>query len=307
MQIHFPNAPIAIAVSGGADSMALLLLARQYAPGKITALTVDHALRAEAKEEALQVQSWCRNLGIPHHTLEWKPTSSLQEAARDARYELLTGWCKKNNVEYLLTAHHRGDQAETLFFRLARGSHLRGLACIQPETEMHDVRIVRPLLDVGKKELIDYLQKNNQPWIEDPSNRNMGYTRNALRAQLQSLANYDDIERRAAEVARFFGQLRHRLDERTSNAMRAAVTLHDNGARLSSDAYAALPPEIALELLARLICTLTGDDHPPRSEKLRRLHRWCLAPDAGPAQLAHLAFAYEKNQGIISVYPSPRP
>lgn len=294
---------LAIAVSGGPDSMALLLMLHEYTKN-ITALTVDHGLRPESKNEALQVQLWCKELGIAHHILEWKPTSSLQEVARDARYQLMTDWCKKNNVAALLTAHHRGDQAETLFFRLARGSNLRGLACIQPESEMHGVRIVRPLLDVGKKQLIEYLHKNHQPWIEDPSNTKRDYTRNVIRSQLVALPDAENIEARAADVARFFLHLRKLIDEKTDAACATAVKITGKKAALNQKTYAALPTEIAHELLARLICRLTENDHPPRTKKLERLHRWCTAPDRHCVHLAHLVFVYEKKQAVIDIYPS---
>ena len=116
---------IALAVSGGSDSMALLRLAEQWSKKnsvKISALTVDHGLRAEAAAEARQVADWCATLSLNHHTLRWegvKPKTGLQAKARVARYDLMGDWCVSNGVSYLLTGHTMDDQAETVLMRQA--------------------------------------------------------------------------------------------------------------------------------------------------------------------------------------------
>ncbi len=308
-QLATSNSPLAIAVSGGADSLALLLLAQEWANahgGKIVALTVDHGMRKESHQEAVQVKAWCDARSIEQHILTWgAPQKASQAQARDARYELLTGWCKKNNVKYLLTAHHRGDQAETLFFRLARGSNLRGLACIAPVAELDGISLMRPLLDVSKKELMDYLQARGQPWIEDPSNQDPHYTRNALRASLQTLFNAEDIESRAAKIAKAFGRIRTVLDRKTDEAFAQVVQMNSNGAKIDATLFAALAPETAQLLLARLICELTGDDHPPRTEKLSRLCRWLVSPDAAHTELAHLTFVQNPQKAAFIVSRQP--
>src|SRR4051794_28920400 len=127
-----PDARIGIAVSGGPDSLALLLLAAATRPGRIEAATVDHALRRESRDEAAMVHDLCETLGVPHRTLtvEWqeKPESALQERARKQRYALLSAWASERGLDAIATAHHLDDQAETLVMRLARGSGVRGLA-----------------------------------------------------------------------------------------------------------------------------------------------------------------------------------
>ncbi len=306
----------AVAVSGGPDSMALLLLAKSWIEkndGRLAALTVDHGLRPESAGEAEQVKQWCRKLGVEHHTLNiqdsgFRIQANIQEAARNARYALLAGWCKANHVPHLLTAHHRGDQAETLFFRLARGSHLRGLACMGAVSEMHGIRLVRPLLGISKKSLVDFLRAQQQPWIEDPSNRNLDYTRNAIRARLQSLADADDIEARAYAVTQALGRFRAALDKKVDAAFAQTVILSGDGiATIDSAGFAALPPEIALLVAGKLIQTLTQDDHPPRTMKLERLRNWLAVPNDKPASLGHLSFQYRKKQGIIEVFPEAPP
>lgn len=307
-----PSSTPAVAVSGGADSMALLLLAHAWARthgGNVIALTVDHGLREESAREAKQVGAWCESLGIEHHTLKWRHPAAMkkagiQEKAREARYRLLANWCKKHGTACLLVGHHRGDQAETLFFRLARGSQLRGLACMPPVSEIHGVHLVRPLLGISKKALVHYLVERGQPWIEDPSNQNPDYTRNLLRARLQALPNADDIERRAAAAAEAFGRIRARLDEKTEEAFRAVVTLRAQRATIDAAAFTSLAPETALLLAGELIRRLTGSNHPPRTHKLGRLCRWLSAPGTRRATLAHLVFEHQPEKGIFKVFPA---
>ncbi|MBM4438672.1 MAG: tRNA lysidine(34) synthetase TilS, partial [Actinobacteria bacterium] len=131
-----PGTRVAVAVSGGADSLALTLLADEWArrTGRsIAALTVDHGLRPDSAAEASQVGAWLAAARIRHEVLRWegqKPRSGIHAAAREARYRMLTSWCRENDVRDLLLAHHRDDQSETFLMRLARGSGPDGLAAM---------------------------------------------------------------------------------------------------------------------------------------------------------------------------------
>src|SRR5262249_20564479 len=152
---------LAVALSGGRDSMALALLVAAWAErrgGRITAITVDHGLRPEAAAEAHQVGRSLRTRGIAHRILRWRPPAGalpggLQAAARAARYELLCGWCRRHGVLHLALAHQQEDQAETLLLRLARGSGLDGLAAMAPVAERASVRLIRPLLPIARVRL----------------------------------------------------------------------------------------------------------------------------------------------------------
>ena len=145
-----------LAVSGGSDSTALLVLAARWAkrlkrPPKITAITIDHGLRPESAREAAAVKRLARRLGVPHRTLRWrgdKPKSGLQEAARIARYRLLAEAAARAGCEHVLTAHTLDDQAETVLAKFLRGAWTEGLAGISPKLEGQEGgAIVRPLLD----------------------------------------------------------------------------------------------------------------------------------------------------------------
>lgn len=183
---------IVVAVSGGADSLALTLLLQEWAQKNhksLTALTVDHQLRPESQSEAQQVHQWLTSRQIPHHTLTWEsnnPSSRIQEKARDARYTLLKEWCYAHNANVLVTAHHAMDQVETFMMRLTRGSGLKGLCCMRPMTQWPDLVLLRPFLEIWPEKLHHVLQLLNQPYVNDPSNQNLKFERIRWRQTIQN-------------------------------------------------------------------------------------------------------------------------
>lgn len=192
---------LVLAVSGGPDSTALCLLAARWratlkAGPALLAVTVNHGLRPEARREASTVKQFAAALGVSHRTLRWtgpKPRTGLQEAARAARYRLLAVAARRVGARHVLTAHTLDDQAETVLFRLARGSGLAGLAAMArvaplPEGGEGGIFLVRPFLDVPKARLIATLRAANIPYAEDPSNRDPRFARVRLRAALPELA-----------------------------------------------------------------------------------------------------------------------
>src|SRR5882762_7173586 len=193
---------IAVAVSGGPDSLALTILADRWARergGQLAALTIDHRLRPESAEEARILGGWLTSRGIAHHVLVWtdpKPTTGIQEAARAVRYRLLAGWCRAQGCLHLLTAHHREDQAETYLIRKRAGSGIDGLAGMSALRELAGVRLVRPLLAVPKARLTALLETERQPFLSDPSNRNPVFER----ARLRRDTAVGDVERLSAEL-----------------------------------------------------------------------------------------------------------
>lgn len=172
------------AVSGGPDSLALLVLAQQVLPSRLVAATVDHQLRAESADEAQIVAEICSNLGVPHIILtpDEKISGNLQSSARAARYALLERAADAQNCQHIATAHHADDQLETLLMRLARGSGVDGLSGIRARNG----RVVRPLLEFTKAELIDICASAGIEWVNDPSNANIDFDRVAMRNWLAS-------------------------------------------------------------------------------------------------------------------------
>jgi tRNA(Ile)-lysidine synthase len=192
----FESEPVvAVAVSGGPDSLALLLLLDVWSReqgGSVLALTVDHALRPESAAEAAQVSAWAAARGIQHETLSWvgeKPGAGIQAAARAARYRLLSEACAARGILNLALAHHAGDQAETVLFRRERGSGPAGLAGMPLTRSLGAVRLIRPLMAWPKAALIDTCEYFDQPFFEDPSNSSERYARTALRRRLGADGN----------------------------------------------------------------------------------------------------------------------
>ncbi|MDE2444666.1 MAG: tRNA lysidine(34) synthetase TilS [Alphaproteobacteria bacterium] len=181
---------IALAVSGGSDSMAMLHLAVDWARLKqkhLFVLTVDHGLRGAAAEEVATVARWSADLDVPHVTLKWlgeKPKTGIQAKARAARYNLMVQWCVAHDVPVLLTAHTADDQAETVVMRQHRTDSAKSLAGIWPELDWQGVRVVRPLLALCRAQLRDYLLDHSVKWIEDPSNDDAKYERVRVRKAL---------------------------------------------------------------------------------------------------------------------------
>jgi tRNA(Ile)-lysidine synthase len=256
---------LAVAVSGGPDSVALLHLAVAAFPGNVTALTVDHGLRAAAADEAATLARLCAAADIPHVTLRWddqKPASNLQAAARAARYRLMAGWCAGHGVPLLATAHHADDQAETLLMRLARGSGSGGLAGIRACRPLgHGVTLVRPLLGVRRAELAGIAAATGWPLVDDPTNRDRRHDRTAARALLAATPWLDPA--RLAAAAAHLADAEAALAWTVERAWAGRAVIDPAG--LSLD-VAGLPVELVRRLVARAVthlcpgATLRGPD-----------------------------------------------
>ncbi|MEM8686146.1 MAG: tRNA lysidine(34) synthetase TilS [Pseudomonadota bacterium] len=279
--------PMALAVSGGADSTALMLAASRRADvGSFHVLSVDHGLRAAAAAEATQVRSWAKALGLNHHVLTWrevKPETGLQAAAREARYGLMTDWCRANGVSTLITAHTLDDQAETVLMRLKRGSGVDGLAGMAKQSWRSGIRLMRPLLEITHEELVGSLEAADHPWIEDPSNQDERYERIQIRNRSKELAALGLTRSKLVATARKMTRAREALDQSTSDLLAACADVSEYGfCRLLADGLGRAPDELAIRALARCIQAIGGSDWPPGDEPLERLLSWLRsgAPDA---------------------------
>lgn len=199
------DARIGIAVSGGPDSLALLLLAAAARPGRIEAATIDHGLRAESAGEAAMVASLCAKLGVPHRTLlaDWSepPTANIQAEARAMRYRLLNDWAIEQALTAVATAHHADDQAETLLMRLARGAGVGGLGGTRARRALsEDVALIRPLLGWRKAELVALVAEAGIEAVDDPSNQDPRHDRSRIR-QLLGQSDWADPARLAASAS----------------------------------------------------------------------------------------------------------
>jgi tRNA(Ile)-lysidine synthase len=200
---------LGIAVSGGPDSIALLLLAAAARPGRIEAATIDHGLRPESREEAEMVARLCDRLGVPHsiQVVGWMatPTTGIQERARHERYRLLGFWAEERGFRTVATGHHADDQAETLLMRLARGSGVRGLAGMRPKSiaPVTHVRVIRPLLAWRRAELEQICSVAGVTPAADPSNHDLRYERVRVRQAMSDAGWLDPgaVARSAANLA----------------------------------------------------------------------------------------------------------
>lgn len=268
-----------IAVSGGPDSTALLWLAarwrgRRKAGPKLLAVTVDHGLRPEAALEAKSVKKFATGLGIEHRTLRWtgdKPKSGIQEAARDARYALLAKAARRAGARHILTAHTLDDQAETVLFRLARGSGIAGLAGMARIVALDDMALVRPLLGLPKRRLLASLEDAGVTFADDPSNRDPRFTRVRLRSVLPVLAGEGLDAARFATFARRAARANRAIEMVVAAAAERLIAAPESG-RIVIDAegFATLPEEVALRLLGRAIDSI-GHEGPAELGKLESL------------------------------------
>ena len=196
---------IGIAVSGGPDSLALLLLAAAARSGKVEAATIDHGLRPESAGEAEMVGDICRHLGVSHQILlaDWPqaPTVNVQASARAMRYRLLNEWATDSGLEAVATAHHADDQAETLLMRLLRGAGVAGLGGTRSKRALSDhVLLIRPLLGWRKAELVELVAHAGLDPVDDPSNCDPKHDRSRVRSMLSD-ADWADPARLAASAS----------------------------------------------------------------------------------------------------------
>ncbi|MDE1467124.1 tRNA lysidine(34) synthetase TilS [Aurantiacibacter sp. D1-12] len=180
---------LGLAVSGGPDSMAMLLLAQETIPGQFEVATVDHGLRPEAKDECALVVAACEERGVPCEVLSVTVgEGNVQAKAREARYEALGDWLARKSHAAVATAHHADDQAETVLMRLNRGSGLAGLAGIRERTvvSLYDVALdlIRPLLSFRRIELETLVRGSKVSFVDDPSNADLAYERVRVRQRL---------------------------------------------------------------------------------------------------------------------------
>jgi tRNA(Ile)-lysidine synthase len=258
---------VALAVSGGADSVALMLLVRSWLDARsngpqITVLTVDHRLRDAAASEAEWVKKEAHALRFQHETLVWlgeKPRSDLQAEARRARYGLMTAYCRAAAIPAIATAHNCGDQAETFIMRLARGSGLDGLAAMKEVSRRNGVDILRPLLMVSRRRIEAFLLRREQQWLDDPSNDDERYERVRIRRKLKAARSLGLSSAKLALSARRLRRARDALELVTAEFLRAKVSLHEAGfAKLRLPELFETYEDIALRALARVIVAVGG-------------------------------------------------
>ncbi len=275
---------IGLAISGGPDSMALLLLVDRWRCARVKAdkpipdlriFSVDHGLRAEAAHECAFVMRQAKALGYEGETLTWEgevPKSRVQESAREIRYQLLAAACHKHGIKSLLTAHHIDDQAETFLMRLARGSGVDGLCAMAKESRRYGLHLHRPLLDLEKTVLLQELQEANWDYIEDPSNSDPRFERVRIRQHSKDLEALGLTSKMISLGARRLRRAKMALNEISDRFLDENAFISEYGtARIDQLALYDAPDEIAIRALSRVLRMCGGTQDVPNMARLETL------------------------------------
>ncbi|MHA1549972.1 MAG: tRNA lysidine(34) synthetase TilS [Alphaproteobacteria bacterium] len=268
---------IALAISGGADSMALAFAASQLKEYSFLALTVDHQLRSDSQTESHQVQKWMTQFKIPHRILVWKNgkncKNNIEDSARQARYDLLKSEMKKENIELLLTAHHQDDQIETFFLNLKRGSGVKGLSGMRSIREDDSIQIGRPFLDKSKTEILSFCNKNNIPYTNDPMNDDASFSRVKIRKNRSCLEKIGLSDSRILLTMKNLAKTDETLTLLTSQFL-DKITL-SNSTYLRAP-FSEIPVEMGVRALTRLLQDQSKSNYPPSWESVENLyHKIC--------------------------------
>ena len=264
---------LGLAVSGGSDSVAMLLLARDWAEGAgaaLTCFTVDHGLREGSAADAAFVSGLCGKIGVPCHVLRWSGwdgQGNKSARARQGRYQLMAWAARGEGIAHIALAHTQDDQAETVLAHLARKAGVDGLAAMAPAREDQGITWLRPLLSVGRQALRDHLTARGQDWREDPSNDDTAYDRVRLRQAAGALTDLGLTPEALSEVAANMRHVQAALDGQVLAAA-GLCTVQAGAVCIDRAGFDALPEEIRRRLLAGSVRWLTGADYPPRRAPL---------------------------------------
>jgi tRNA(Ile)-lysidine synthase len=274
---HFLSNPpkiIGVAVSGGSDSLAVLLVLADWAAARgvgLRAVTVDHGLRDGSAGEAAWVGEICDGLGVAHDVLRWQGwdgSGNKADAARRARYDLIADWALQHGITQVALGHTMDDSAENLVMRLAREAGVDGLAEMAVRRKMGAVTLVRPALRIGREDLRDELRRRGQEWIDDPSNDDAASERVRVRQALAVLAPLGVSAESLAQVAQNMGAAREALNWYAFLAAREVARIDSGDVVILRKGWRALQPEIARRVLAQALVWVSRAEYPPRRRAL---------------------------------------
>ena len=275
------NPHLAVAVSGGSDSLCLAILAQEWANnrgGKITALIVDHGLRKNSGKECKKTQNILKKRKIFSHCFKWKlskiPKNGVQEKAREFRYNIFEDWCFKKNIVHLLVAHHFEDQKETFLMRLNNNSNIYGLACMPKILFKKKIRILRPLLDLKKKEIIEYLKKEKINWTEDPTNVSLKYTRNIFRKILPKLKKRGLTDNKLKKIIKRAQRERKKIENKFTIWLIDNVQIYTLGyASINFGSLKLLNKDDFMFIFCRILNMISGSFYAPKSKYVYNFYK----------------------------------
>ena len=276
---------IGLAVSGGGDSMSLLVMASKWAyqfRKDLKVVTIDHHLRSDSRTEADHVKIKAESLGHSHDILDWRyetNTGNFQAAASKARKQLISTWAKKKCINVVLLGHTADDQAETFLMRLARGSGVDGLACMNRSKKLYDIEWFRPLLSFQREDLRYYLDFQNIKWFDDPSNENIRYTRVKARKLLKELEILGIRQRVLLETAERMGKAKEVLNDAAREAGEEYLRLREWGdIEVDKKLFEVTRHETYLRLLAHIIKFISGSMYRTRFSELKQFVSALIEP-----------------------------
>jgi len=282
-KINFPKSPkrIAVAVSGGIDSLALTFLLRDFCVAnniELFAVTVDHKMRKASSTEALSLSKILQKSKITHKILTINkkdlPEVNIEASLREARYNLLYDFCLANKIEHLFLGHHIGDIAENFLIRLFRGSQLDGLSVMQEVMVLKKIKLCRPLLNVQKDELKKYLEACKIKWLEDETNDDEKFLRNKIRKFFEQFEDKNLIQKRIKSAAETIKESKDFIDEILLREAANCLAFEQEGSFLIDvKKYQEISPKIALKILSLVLIETSGKPYKPRLEGLKNFEK----------------------------------
>jgi len=273
------NEKFCIGVSGGPDSLALAFLCKIFSKefnSKFIALIIDHNLRKESHQEALKVKEILGKRKILSKILSWKgkvPKSNIQKKARDMRYTMLSNYCSKNKVKYLITAHHGDDQIENFFIRLLRGSGLTGLSSMPVQAKYNNnLKIIRPFLSLEKKDLKYVTLNYFKTYIKDPSNNNEKFLRVRIRKYRKNMEKEGLDTRKIIKTVDNLVSANQALNFYKNKALyKHASFVSKNKCLINKRIFSDEAGEIVFKSFSDILSLVSGTYYPPRSKKVINL------------------------------------
>ena len=303
------NSDIAVAVSGGPDSLALMHLSNRYALNNninLTVLSIDHGIRAESSKEIVWLKKVAKKNKINFYSTKLKKkinSSNTLSKARILRYEALSKYCNKKKIKFLLTAHHLDDEIENFLMRLIRGSGVKGLSSLKVKSRYKNTKLilVRPLLEYSKKSLVAYLSEQKQVYINDRTNYNNKYDRSRIRKLSQQLIHEGLSKVRFKNVLKNLKSADTAISTAVSNYLEEQVKLNQKKIiSFKSKEFINLPEEIQHRVLVKL-CRFVGKSNKvPRSRSIQELINSIVKEKSFKWALNSCTFVEQK--GVVSIH-----
>ena len=304
----------AIAVSGGSDSLCLAYLSKMYSSeyrSKMDVLIIDHKLRSESSKEAVKVKNILKTKKIQAKILSWTgvvPTKNIQNSARNIRYSLISNYCLKKNIKFLITGHHMDDQIENFFIRLFRGSGLTGLSSMQASSEYSEkLKIIRPFLTFKKSELKYVTLKFFKTYIQDPSNENEKYLRIRIRKNRKKLEDEGlNTNKVIKTVANLVSANEALIYYKKKSLQKHVSFLSKDKCAISEKIFAEEANEIIFKSFSDILSLVSGTYYPPRSKKIISLINRLKKSNYSKSTLGGCVIEKNNNYILISKEPKTR-